>query len=123
MPTGEHSDLPDFVRPEELSMTEAVAILLGEMRGLKDAIGEQSERISEMTAEIDRLRIRIKDPLREWLSKQQAADELSVSKRSIETYSADGRLRFFYVGGDRGRRWRTTRADLEAFKRDSRGVP
>lgn len=121
-----HSDLSKLMDSSAidptLSATEALAVVLQELRGLRGTLTEQSERMSEMTAEIDRLRIRIKDPLREWLSKQEAADELGVSKRSIENYSADGRLKFFYVGGQSGRSWRTTRADLEAFKRESRSV-
>ena len=117
---SQHIDLSDF--DSTLTAQDALAVVVQEIRGLKVVVVELQEANLKMAAEIDRLRIRIKDPLREWLSKQEAANELSVSKRSIENYSADGRLRFFYVGGDRGRRWRTTRADLEAFKRDSRGV-
>ena len=105
-----------------MTATQMLAIVLQEVRHLRDDNKALEERVGDMAAEIDRLRIRIKDPLREWLNKREAAEDLGVSTRSIENYSAAGRLGHFYVGGSSGRRWRTTRADLEAFKRASRGV-
>ena len=117
MPTAEHigDGLP------ELSATEAVAIFVGELRSLKDVIAEQSERISEMTKEIDRLRIRIKDPLREWLTKKEVAEDLKCSVRTVENKSRQDRnprLKNFYNDGF----WCITRADLEAYKRELKNV-
>jgi len=57
---------------------------------------------------------RTADPLTDkWLTLDEAASYLKVSKPSLYRFCADGRLPFFKLAGTGGRRFR--RADLDAL--------
>ena len=101
MTHDEHSALPDF---GELTATEALAEVVRELRG--ELRGVRRE-ISGLASEVDRLRLRIRQPHLEELNKRQAAEALGVSTRTIEVYA---------------RRWREgDRLGLEHHYRRGRG--
>ena len=128
MVNGEgHIDLPDL---GELSATEALAVVAGEMRRemskLCAVVGQQSSTITQLAREVDRLRLRVRQPHLEELNKRQAAEALGVSTKSIEVYARRYRegvrpgLEHFYRPWSGGRRLYTTREAVEAFKRQNK---
>ena len=120
MAHDEHSTLPDF---GELTATEALAEVVRELRG--ELRGVRRE-ISGLASEVDRLRLRIRQPHLEELNKRQAAEALGVSTKSIEVYARRYRegvrpgLEHFYRPWSGGRRLYTTREAVEAFKRQNK---
>ena len=111
---------------EDLSATEALAIVLGELRRQRTTLAEQSSTIEQLAREVDRLRLRVRNPELEELSKVEAASALGVSPRTIENYARRWRegdrsgLQHHYRRGRGGREFYTTRAHIETFKRQNK---
>ncbi len=111
---------------EDLSTSEALAVILGELRRQRGTIAEQSSTIELLAREVDRLRLRIRYPELEELSKADAASVLGVSRRTIENYARRWRegdrsgLQHHYRKGRGGKEFYTTQAYVEAFKRANR---
>ena len=108
---------------DALSTTEALGLVLKELHQVKELLHEQTASSDRLAAEVDRLRLRIKDPLREELSKAESARALGVSARTVQDYARRFRegdpsgLQGYYRKGQGGKEWFTTRANIESFKR------
>ena len=99
----------------ELSTTEALAVVVGELRTIRQEIAGLATENTRLAGEVARLKEAVRRPERVLLYKQDLARRLSKSTRSILRLWDEGKLDF----KREGRRRYSTLAQLEAYLRDA----
>ncbi len=108
---GHHSDLPDF---SELSATEALAVVVGELRGVRQELA----RLDGVERELARLREAVRRPERIVYRPVEAAQRLKVGKTMV--YQLWNNEQLAYHRDKKGRY--STEAQIQAYLRDAHFV-
>ena len=102
----------------ELSATEALAVVVGELRTIRQEIAGLAIENTRLAGEVARLKEAVRRPERVLLYKEDLARRLNKSERSIRRLWNEGKLDF----KREGRRRYSTLAQLDAYLRDANFV-